>query len=502
MPPKTDSAAADLAVATATLPGTRRRQERPYSTDPMRSFVRLLSENLTIGLLVLSVVVVSDQVHEPWHSMANVAVAVALVAYAIRLTLSQYRQQKELRVRQRAESNLLKARDQLDHSFQDVKHRAVELNQLTELGQLLQSCVSEAEAYTLVGTALNKFLPDCSGALYTVLPGGQRVELISEWGCNPPVEKVFDPAECWSVRRGRTHSGNRGATPVNCAHLALGEKETSLCIPLITHGEISGILVLLRYSGAAPVSDDRWSSTLARTRRVGTALAEQMALTLANLHLRTALREQAIRDPLTGLFNRRYLEETLERELQHAIRRNRPVSVLMLDLDHFKRCNDKFGHDAGDLVLRSVGEFLRCQTRAEDIACRYGGEEFVVVMPEATAEDALVRAQQIREGIKQLPVKHEARFLDPTTISVGLACTSQGLSDTGILMKAADAALYRAKHEGRDRVVVSEQVTRVSKGTRSKNSARRGGNGGLRARPRRSHSEPGQLTSSVRTSPP
>jgi diguanylate cyclase (GGDEF)-like protein len=119
---------------------------------------------------------------------------------------------------------------------------------------------------------------------------------------------------------------------------------------------------------------------------VGTAVAEQTALTLANLRLRSARREQAIRDPLTSLFNRRYLEETLERELQHAIRRNRPLSLMMLDLDHFKRFNDEFGHDVGDLVLRSIGEFLRAHTRAEDIVCRYGGEEFLIVMLEAPSK--------------------------------------------------------------------------------------------------------------------
>ena len=182
-----------------------------------------------------------------------------------------------------------------------------------------------------------------------------------------------------------------------------------------------------------------------------------MALTLANLRLRTALREQAIRDPLTGLFNRRYLEETLERELQNAIRRNRPVSVLMLDLDYFKRCNDEFGHDGGDLLLRSIGEFLRSHTRAEDISCRYGGEEFVVVMPEATADDAFQRAEQLREGIKQLKIKHRSRFLDPVTLSIGLACSAQGLFEAPVLIRAADAAFYRAKHEGRDRVVLSEE---------------------------------------------
>jgi hypothetical protein len=223
-----------------------RETGNPSRPDTAPQFARLLIENLMVGLLVLTVVVMSDQVREPWHSLSNIAVAVALVGYAIRLSLSQHRRQNELRVRQGAEINLVAARDQLDRSFQEAKQWAIELNQLSELGQLLQSCLTEHEAYLLIGTALNKFLPECSGALYAMTPGGLRVEVISQWGGHPPMEKVFDPAECWGIRRGRAHHWNRGTTPVRCAHFALAEKDLALCVPLINQGEMSAFLCCCR----------------------------------------------------------------------------------------------------------------------------------------------------------------------------------------------------------------------------------------------------------------
>jgi diguanylate cyclase (GGDEF)-like protein len=262
------------------------------------------------------------------------------------------------------------------------------------------------------------------------------------------------------VRRGHAHNGNRNSSPIPCSHLKPAESPNAFCIPLTAQGEIFGILVLLRNQGKLHLVGDVPPNAMAKTRRMGAAVAEQMALTLANLRLRSALRDQAIRDPLTGLFNRRYLQETLERELQRAVRKDRPVSVMMLDLDHFKRCNDEFGHEAGDAVLRAVGEFLRNRTRTEDIACRYGGEEFVVILPEASQEHAFQRAQQIREGIKRLEIKHQPR-LNPITVSIGLACSSSILFDSTHLLEAADAALYQAKRDGRDRVTIHQPSARL-----------------------------------------
>jgi diguanylate cyclase (GGDEF)-like protein/PAS domain S-box-containing protein len=170
----------------------------------------------------------------------------------------------------------------------------------------------------------------------------------------------------------------------------------------------------------------------------------------ANAHLQ----EQSIRDALTGLYNRRYLDATLPRELQRAQWHGGPVGVIMLDVDHFKRFNDTHGHDAGDTLLRGVGDFLKTHTRGEDIACRYGGEEFILVLPGAALEHTRQRAEEIRMGIQALVMHHQGQALDTVTISVGVAVFPD--SETAdLLIRAADQALYQAKRNGRDRVAIA-----------------------------------------------
>jgi diguanylate cyclase (GGDEF)-like protein len=184
--------------------------------------------------------------------------------------------------------------------------------------------------------------------------------------------------------------------------------------------------------------------------------ADQVALALANLYLREQLRHQSIRDPLTGLFNRRYLEATLEREVRQAKRHHRSIGIMMIDIDHFKRFNDCYSHAAGDMVIRVVSAFLLSHTRGEDIACRYGGEEFTLILPEASLSDTLRRAEHLRCGIEQLAVEYRGQRLPGISISIGVAALPNHGSQADTLIHVADAALLRAKHAGRNRVVVAE----------------------------------------------
>jgi diguanylate cyclase (GGDEF)-like protein len=170
------------------------------------------------------------------------------------------------------------------------------------------------------------------------------------------------------------------------------------------------------------------------------------------------LRVQSIRDPLTGLFNRRYMEESLERELKRAARSSQSVAVLMLDIDHFKRFNDTFGHQAGDSLLRALGEFLRKRTRGQDVACRYGGEEFAIILVSASIDAAGRRAELLREELKTLHVEHAGRSLGNVTFSIGISLFPIHGGTTDKLISVADQALYRAKNEGRDRVVVGKEI--------------------------------------------
>jgi diguanylate cyclase (GGDEF)-like protein len=190
--------------------------------------------------------------------------------------------------------------------------------------------------------------------------------------------------------------------------------------------------------------------------RLAVTVAEQFALALANLRLRETLRGQSIRDPLTGLFNRRYMEETLDRELRRAERERRALSLILLDIDRFKSFNDTFGHEAGDTVLASLGALLRSTLRAGDVACRYGGEEFVLILPAASLADAHRRAEEIRESIRGLRVSLGGRPLEAVRCSMGVAAFPEHGEEGDALLRAADAALYRAKGEGRDQVVLAD----------------------------------------------
>ena len=188
-------------------------------------------------------------------------------------------------------------------------------------------------------------------------------------------------------------------------------------------------------------------------------MAEQISLAFANLMLRETLKYQSVRDPLTGLFNRRHMEESLERELQRAARSHRPVTVLMIDIDHFKRFNDTFGHEAGDVLLRELGSILKAQIRGGDIACRYGGEEFLLILAETGLEAAQQRAERLGELSKGLHIRHHGETLRRITISTGLACFPEHGTSAAQIVKAADEALYRAKTEGRDRVVFATALS-------------------------------------------
>jgi diguanylate cyclase (GGDEF)-like protein len=169
--------------------------------------------------------------------------------------------------------------------------------------------------------------------------------------------------------------------------------------------------------------------------------------------LRRRLHDQATRDPLTGLFNRRYLDDTLPRELHRILRKGTPLCVAMLDLDHFKRFNDTFGHDAGDLALRESSRLLRENLRKSDIACRYGGEEFLLVLPDSALEDASQRLEQIRSRFESMEIRREGQLLATITFSAGIATAPEHGSTPEELLRAADAALYAAKQAGRNRVL-------------------------------------------------
>jgi len=231
-----------------------------------------------------------------------------------------------------------------------------------------------------------------------------------------------------------------------------------VCIPLLAHDGVQGLLHLRclpeNESARSSKPHQEWFSEV--KQQLVRNVAQSVSLAIVNLKLRESLRQQSIRDPLTGMFNRRYMEESLGREIHRATRAQHPLGVIMLDIDHFKQFNDNFGHEAGDAVLRELGVFLRSHIRGEDIACRYGGEEFTLIMPDAPLKITKRRAEKLRQGVKQLRVAFNNQVLDTLTISVGLAMLPDQGSTGEAILRAADGALYEAKQTGRDRVVVAK----------------------------------------------
>ncbi len=347
---------------------------------------------------------------------------------------------------------------QLTASVQRVEHYADQIAQLTALGQLLQSCLTAAEVYGVVPDAMQRLFPDGSGALSLVDTSDTVMETMAVWGANPPHQKVFEPPECWAFRRGRPHLVRDLDSPVRCAHLTPSDGPVSFCVPMTAQGDTVGVL---QFSFAPDDErdevDDNGAPRSTRARLV-VALSEQIALALANLRLREALRSQSIVDPLTGLFNRRYLETVLERECRRTARANRPLTILLLDVDHFKEVNDSWGHDAGDAVLRELAGLLRAHFRGDDIACRYGGEEFVVVLSEATLDSAYLRAEELRQHVHRLAAQHRQQTVGPITVSIGLAASPEHGTTPEDLIASADRALYEAKSAGRDRTVRATAV--------------------------------------------
>jgi diguanylate cyclase (GGDEF)-like protein len=260
---------------------------------------------------------------------------------------------------------------------------------------------------------------------------------------------AFRPDDCWALRRGYLHYARASRGDALCRHNPTAEACEHLCIPMLAHGEALGILYVCR------AENDRTSTAEDSFVPLLQALANSIGLSLGNLRLREELRQLSIRDTVTGLFNRRYLDETLRREILRANRADATLGVIMLDIDHFKRFNDTYGHDAGDAVLSALGGYLQRQVRGDDIVCRFGGEEFTLILPGASLEIARDRAERLRVGVQALVVRSADRPLEAVTLSLGVAVLPQHGETAEAILQAADAALYRAKQGGRDRVEVA-----------------------------------------------
>jgi len=359
---------------------------------------------------------------------------------------------QDIRESKQAEESLRQSRESLLARLDELELRDRDHVMLSRLSNYLNSCLTSDEACAVITSFAPQLLPSDVGTLYRISSPGGYLERLASWGDIPSEEKPFALQDCWALRRGRLHWIGDTRNGLLCQHVA-GAAESILpylCVPLIAHSETMGLLYLQRLQLPSNVVDG--SAALDSKLQLAAALGEAISLALSNLKLRDTLRQQSIRDPLSGLYNRRFLEEYLVHERVRASRKNRPLSVIMLDIDHFKRFNDTFGHDAGDAILRRMGLLLQGHVRGSDIACRIGGEEFALLLPEVSLPIAYQRAESILDNVRRLQVKHRGQVLGAITVSLGVASFPKHGETPEALIRAADRALYQAKEGGRNKL--------------------------------------------------
>ena len=335
--------------------------------------------------------------------------------------------------------------NELARQRQELERSNAEMRALNVLGVTLQSCATADEAYPGIAQSCAALFHEFSGSISIMRPLRDALDSRSRWG-DPGGPMSFAPSDCWALRRERPHvSGTAGP---RCGHLT-GSTAQCLCVPMIGSSETMGVVHVMSSAtdGAEIVDFDDGP-----IRHLAITVAGQLSMAFANLRLRDSLREMSIRDPLTGLFNRRFMEETLDRDLGVALRSNTEVGIVVIDVDHFKAFNDTHGHEAGDAILEAVGEVLTTFSRASDVACRFGGEEFMMILPGCSIEDTRSRAEELRRRIAALRVPFRDIELVGPTISCGIAGYPQHGLTADMLFRRADDALYAAKRGGRDQV--------------------------------------------------
>lgn len=360
---------------------------------------------------------------------------------------------RDVTERRRVKGELQGANANLSAYVSELEQRNRETELFSEMVSLLQACVTTEEVQSVVGRLVRELFSADSGAMYLLNADRTRFEPVAIWGEQKAGEHGIAARECWSLRLGKMYLVDAAMPGVLCSHVRQPIETASLCIPLVAQGETLGLLHLLFDRAWLDLPRDARERQKRHKQQLAIAVAENIALSLANFKLRDTLYTQSIHDYLTGLYNRRYMAELLEKELHRMARKRQPAGIIIIDIDRFKSFNDQFGHEAGDIVLREFSLFVRKNIREEDFACRYGGDEFVIILPETPLDNVRQRAEQLRAGVKNMTIHFRGNTLDPVTLSCGVAVYPNHGVTAETLLRTADAALYRAKADGRDRVV-------------------------------------------------
>jgi diguanylate cyclase (GGDEF)-like protein len=371
--------------------------------------------------------------------IVSLAVVIALFGFLIR----------DARRRHSLDQQIFNANSQLEVTVLTLQKRAAEAALLMSAREELQLCTTPAQAHKAVIRYSKQLLPSVQAALFIINNSRNMVEIAATSEDETGLLDGFPLDACCGLRSGKLRWRKPAQSEVHCSHFVGTPPDNYLCIPLAAHGDTLGILYIECPTPLVAIDAERNQKSLEE-------LAEIASMSIAGLNLRSRLEHQSIRDGLTDLFNRHFMEISLDREVRRATRNTSELSVLMLDVDHFKKFNDTYGHEAGDSILREVAESFRQSVRAEDIICRYGGEEFVIILPETSQPAALERAEAIRKRVAELRVRFHNQALREITISIGVATFPQSGATLEEMLRASDRALYMAKHGGRNQVVMAE----------------------------------------------
>jgi diguanylate cyclase (GGDEF)-like protein len=333
-----------------------------------------------------------------------------------------------------------------------MRTRERDSRRMSQLGEWLQSCKSLEELLDILGKFLGRLFVGSSGELFIYSTSRDVLDSVCSWNLTPGRDHI-EPEDCWSLRRGRMYTYGDDLIDVTCGHVHQAGEAAGryVCIPVIAHGDTVGLLHI-RFA-----DEDEDGRSREDCRELVIRCAEQISLAVANVQLRDELHDQSVRDPLTGLYNRRYFLDRCRRAIAHSARCDGPLAIVSLDADHFKRFNDNHGHDAGDSVLRAIADCMTKVFEGNAVVARFGGEEFSVLLPDTDGATALQAAETLRQTIERRALYHGEQQLPTVTVSIGVAAYPDAGRTPEDLLRVADAALYVAKDKGRNQVVVFEE---------------------------------------------
>jgi diguanylate cyclase (GGDEF)-like protein/PAS domain S-box-containing protein len=361
---------------------------------------------------------------------------------------------RDITEHKQSQNEVIQANKNLTATISKLEERGKYNSILSEMREMLQACSSVPEVSSIIRGSMARLFPHAAGALFMMSASRSDLESVIRWEDFPSDvdENMFAQDACWALRRGRVHFVENVSIGPLCPHLKHPPTTPHVCLPLVAKGDVLGMLHL---RGKQSVDAELQRKTAMDLKELSSTISEYLSLSIANIRLGEKLSAQSIRDPLTGLYNRRYMEESLKREIFRAERKKTPIGIVMADIDFFKQFNDRHGHAAGDALLARLGEFLKARIRGADVACRFGGEEFILILPESSAENTCKRMDKIREDVQSLDIQYHGEPLAAVTLSFGISTYPDQGVESETLIGAADAALYRAKLEGRNRIVAA-----------------------------------------------